>query len=138
MAPDKLTDEQQAELNDAAHEAIVALTDLAQVIRRQGGREGVHAHFAAYHLADLEGEGAGWLGRDLLFDALHDLIEQPTEDDDEEHQLREADATGEYDSRGEGLGERSDAPAWHYHFGKDESIPGPDCDDCRPIAGERW
>lgn len=67
-----------AQLKEAAQQALSAMTALAGQLRRaeQTDATGIVPQFNAYHLADLEGKdgGADWLAEGLLADALRTLI----------------------------------------------------------------
>lgn len=82
-----LTDQQREELLDAAEALQTAAEEFAQAIRRAGERDSdvlVIRRFASYHLADLEGEGHGWLGGPHLIDELRSLQESGFRDEPEE------------------------------------------------------
>lgn len=68
-----------AALVEAAEAALEAMDNLALELDRAGGRESTThlvRHFAAYHLADLQGKDGGWLGNGLMRDDLRELKEQ--------------------------------------------------------------
>jgi len=66
-------------LVDAGEALLDAMDDFVRELRRAGARDASDQrvrHFAAYHLADLEGNdnGAGWLASGLLADELRGLV----------------------------------------------------------------
>lgn len=73
-------------LVDAGEELLEALDAFVRELRASGARDSANdavRHFAAYHLADLEGNdsGAGWLASNLMADALRALLRGEEEDE---------------------------------------------------------
>lgn len=106
----KLTAEQKENLSEAAQKLEIAMGEMAEAIRRAGGRDsdaGSVRYFASYHLADLEGQDAGWLGSRFMIEDLREMIAADFGDEDEEEL--------EFDSRCESgwTGDRCQLPLGH-------------------------
>ena len=70
-------------LRDAIEQTLEAFEVLAAELHRARGRDSSVAsirRFCAYHLADIEGAGAGWLGRGELVDDLRALLAEEKEE----------------------------------------------------------
>ncbi len=70
------------------------MQEFAQALHRVGARDSEVsnvAHFCSYHLADLEGENGGWLGRNHLKDELDRMVADGFEDLEEEEEEEEDD-----------------------------------------------
>jgi hypothetical protein len=76
------------ELADAGQDLLSAMAAFTSALRRAGGRESDDRqvrHFAAYHLADLEGndDGGSWLATGLMADELRRLVSGESDEEDE-------------------------------------------------------
>ena len=79
----------KASLIEAGEELLDSIDEFVQQLHRAGGRDSADSsvrYFAAYHLADLEGNdnGGGWLASRLMADDLRTLLRGGDEDEDEE------------------------------------------------------
>lgn len=74
---------QQQLVAEAIADAIEAIEHLAVELHNAAGTDDRIRRFNAYHLADLEGAGAEWLGGPYLIDALRELAEPATAPTDE-------------------------------------------------------
>lgn len=80
---DDPADDIPEDIVEAARDLLVAADALSSAIRSYGGRDAdvmAIRHFSAYHLANLEGAGAGWVGSGFLVDDLRsDLLNEEVE-----------------------------------------------------------